>query len=176
MWNSPGFAESGALATQASLEGWTAVPRTRPPYPEQFQRETAAIRNRGDDLEGSDACVVAWGQSPGLRRRRRSGEAEHRRHDDHDHRSPQGEDREVARLPPFVTNRADSKAAPARLTRRTTLSPSAAVRFGLNPRSPIRATIEPSTITSSTSALATPTSWIRSNQFGVVDGSRADIA
>ena len=74
-----------------------------------------------------------------------------------------------------VRNRAESHAAPARFTRRTRLRPSAAVWFGVNPRSPIRAIIEPSTITSSTRALTTATSWMRSIQFGDVDGSRADI-
>ena len=65
-----------------------------------------------------------------------------------------------------VRNRADSQAAPARFTSRTRLSPSAAVRFGVNPRSPIRATIAPSTIRSSTSALTTATSWMPSIQSG----------
>ena len=74
-----------------------------------------------------------------------------------------------------VRNRPESQAAPARFTSRTRLSPSAAVRFGVNPRSPIRATIVPSTITSSTSALTTATSWMRSIQFGRADGSRADM-
>jgi hypothetical protein len=64
-----------------------------------------------------------------------------------------------------VRKRTDSNAAPARFTSRTRLRPSAAVRFGVNPRSPIRAIIEPSTIASSTRALATATSWIRSIQF-----------
>ena len=52
------------------------------------------------------------------------------------------------------------------------MRPTAAVRFGVNPRSPIRAIIAPSTITSRTRALTTATSWTRSIQPGDSDGSR----
>ena len=48
------------------------------------------------------------------------------------------------------------------------MRPSAAVRFGVNPRSPIRAIIAPSTITSSTRALTTATNWMPSIQSGDV--------
>jgi hypothetical protein len=44
-----------------------------------------------------------------------------------------------------LRNRSEIQAVPARFTSSTRLRPSAAARFGVNPRSPIRATIAPST-------------------------------
>ena len=149
---------------------------------------SVAVRQR---TEGPAPQGLLSGRSSRERRRSfgwcgqsmRSVEGEHRWEDDNDRGGQQGESGKVGGLPALEPV---ERAAPGeesgrwpggtgQVARRTRLRPSAAVRFGVNPRSPTRVIMEPSTMRSSTRALTTATSWMPSIHSGDVDGSRADI-
>jgi hypothetical protein len=113
----------------------------------------------------------------------RSVEGEQRREDDHDRGRPQGEDGQVGGLPALepVEPAASSEESggepggPGQVREEDEVEAERCRSVRGEARSPIRAIIAPSTIKSSTRALTTATSWIRSIQPSDSEGSRADI-
>jgi len=74
----PPFLRSPEHLRRKPLEGWTSMPKTRPPYPEQFRREAVVLVRQGrsiadvaESLGVSAQTLRNWSKQVAIDRRER---------------------------------------------------------------------------------------------------------